>query len=243
MEKKRSLFSSQHIRALYYEHRETAIFSFGVSVLILLTNALLFFWVVKPQYDAWQVNNQKIAQTKEKIAILENNNKVLSRLDPTKLSSDLQVALAAMPPEQDFVGIMAAIASASTNAGVALDNYDFTLGQLQSKNELTPIVLDVGITGNSGGVKQFMQEIHQKLPVATITAIDGSENTTKVSLTFFSKALPALKLTEDNVTTPLKDPTSEQGPLINKLYTWQQTLQVAPEDTSSASDSSGIDPF
>ena len=234
---------AKHLRVYYYQYKDTAIFSIAVSVCILLVNFIIFSLVVRPQYETWQKNNAELEEVKKKIDTLEGNNRILQSIDPFSLSTDLQLALAGLPPEQDYMGIMNAIASATTISGVILEDYGFRLGEIvPTKPDVVPVVVTVGIRGDANALHAFMKEIQQKVPTANLTTIDGSNDSTSVKLTFFSKVLPKIELTEDKVTTPLTAPSSSDRQLLEKLASWKGTL-LPPDEFVAGSESADISPF
>lgn len=247
MENVESKLSLRQLRIWYFQYKDTAAYSIAISLLILLGNFILFSYVVRPQYDVWQADRQKVKETEEKIAILKRNNDVLATLDPNKLSEDLQVALATLPREQDFAGIMNAIASAATNASVTLEDYTFTLGKLEPEiSELVPVTVAVGVNATAESLNKYMYEIQQKVPMANLAVIDGTGGTTTVTVKFFTKTLPFLHLTEEEfekkVTQELKTPSESQKELLQKLYGYQQAVQISEEDFSGSA-SASADPF
>jgi len=234
----------KHLRVLYYQYKDTAAFSVAVSLLILLINFLIFSVVVKPQYATWQDYNKQLEEVNKKIEILESNNRVLQSLDPSSLTSDVQIALAGLPKEQDYLGIMNAIASASTNSGVILEDYRFQLGNIIStKPDVQPVIVSIGVRGDANSLHLFISEVQKKVPVANVESLDGTSDTTVVKVTFYSKTLPAVNLTEEIVTTPLAAPSSKDRELLDKLSSWQATMLTTDDFGLVGSASADISPF
>lgn len=236
--------NTKHLRVLYYQYKDTAAFSVAVSFLIILINFIIFSAVVKPQYATWQDYNTQLEEVNRKIEILESNNRVLQSLDPSSLTSDVQIVLASLPKEGDFIGIMNAIASASTNSGVVLEDYSFKLGELVlTKPDTQAVGVSLSIRADANSLYLFIKEIHQKLPLANVQSFEGANDTTVVKVTFYSKALSAVNLTEEIVTTPLAAPSSKDRELLDKLSSWQATMLPTDDFGLVGSASADISPF
>lgn len=236
--------NTKHLRVLYYQYRDTAAFSVAVSLLILLINFLIFSVVVKPQYATWQDYNKQLEEVNKKIEILESNNRVLQSFNPLTLTNDVQIAIAGLPKEQDFLGVITAISSASTNSGVVLEDFSFTMGDIVSKSsDLKPLIVSVGLRGDANSFHLFMKEVQQKVPLANLETIDGTNDSYIVKVEFYSRSLPAVTLTEANVTTPLAAPSSKDRELLDKLSSWQATMLTTDDFGLVGSASADISPF
>lgn len=228
---------------LYQKYKDTPQFSIAVSGMLLFVCFFMLVRVILPQIESLNATNRQVVETRSKISILTDNIRIINSYDSGKVTTDAQTAITALPSDQDFMGILQAVSSAASNAGISLEDYSFSLGNLSNAAKgakLVPVSMKVGAKGSIEAVKNFIHELNTKLPVATITSIDGSSQTIDVLITFYSKSLPKVALSEDTVTKPLSDNSEKYSELLSTLTDWQNSLQVVPEFTESVSSASSL---
>lgn len=225
--KKRVFFGQNDLRFYYLRFKDSGYYSLSIIILTIFICIILLLSVVVPQVEKYfSIRNEVIAQ-REKIRIINENINFMNSLDKVALDSQLQTASRALPPEKDFVSILNAISDSAILSGVTIADYNFEVGEIASESAVVPgqvsqpestIGINIQIDGGINGVKNFLKEMNEKLPLSEVESVDHSSTSTSVSIKFHYKTLPDISFAEDK---PLGVISAEKKILLEKLALWQ----------------------
>lgn len=219
------------ILIIYFKYKE-----YVVPLITILVSILLFTQFVVPQFQAWLATRDEVAVNQQMVSVLSTNVSTISSLDSKKLDSNLQIAVAALPSEKDFAGVLTAISDAAGLAGVTLGDYSFQIGNIAGKDFKSQdgqLALQISLTLSGGldDTKRFLVALQKQLPISDISEIGvRGSNTTGVNAYFYYNPFPQPNFHD---TDPIKTLSSSQQTLLNSLAQGNQ-LQVIPVGTPSA---------
>lgn len=232
------MFGQNNLRIQYYRYKDSPYFTLALVVLIISVSIILFFRVIIPQVESWFSINNEIFETRARISKINHNIVFMDNLDKGVLNTQVKVATSALPTEKDFGPIVNALSDAALQAGVSLDDFTFQIGSTSSssgqfnntpKKDFSAIRLSVVLIGDIDGIRRFLKEINEQLPLSEVLKVEGDLGSTTVTLQFYQKQFPKITFKDDQPLSPLSDKYSV---LIRQMAAWQPVS--AP---SSASDS------
>ncbi len=221
--------TASSLTLLYYRFRDSPIYSIAIFLFIIVACIALIWIVVIPQTQQWFSIQREIREIEKKISIVKNNIQIMQSLNTTSLEDRIDTALAAVPDDKDFFGIITAIADSAVKSGVLLGDFAFSPGTLSTGAATTietqqPIDVSIPIEGDVDTVREFLKEINEKLPLSqsqTLIAESGSSAEAKLRLIFQYKSLPLITYT---YTKPITSFTEEELLLIDQLSSWKVPL-------------------
>jgi hypothetical protein len=236
--------SLQSLRLLYFRYKDTPWINLSTVVLILLVSMVLIGRLLLPQIQNWFSVQKEVAAANERIKNLRANQLQMSSMSDAVLANQLKTVTTALPIEKDYAGILQVISVASINAGVALNDYSFSVGDLSTQSAtLTTdpsISLKLSVEGEISRVIEFLKELNEKVPLAEIITTDISEAGAEVSLLFFFKVIP--EKIPVSYTEPFKTVEGTNAQLLLTLEEWRQK-SIGNEQLSEGSSSAGMDVF
>lgn len=237
------------LRFWYYRYRDSEYLTFGIIGGIVAVCVMLIFWVILPQLSSWFSIRDEIIATRSRIETLEKNITFVNSLDRAKLDSQLQTASTALPAEKDFNAMLDVIASAAVEANVAMNDFSFQVGNVSSSKgnttdaryrDLASIRITLVVVGTVDGVKRFVTSVENSVPVTEVINIDGSDKTVAVSIQFFQKSFPDIKIDDTKELTPL---SQKKVALLEKLDSWKRAPVYQGNFSSPTGSESGIPLF
>lgn len=228
-------------RYWYYRLRDSEYYSLiliGFTVLICL---MLIFGIIMPQLTNWFSIRQETIATRERIAVLQNNINYLNNLDRNKVAANVDTVTSALPIEKDFSAMLAVVSDAAISSNVAMNDFTFQVGavtgskvaQNQPKNALSSVRLTLVVVGSMENVKRFINKVESSVPVAEVVNIDGTDQAVAISIQFYQKDFPDIKVNDDK---QLEDLPAEKLAILQKLQSMKKPL---PVDFGSSSASGG----
>lgn len=233
------------LQLLYYRYKDTSVFSLSVVVLILLVSFVLLGQVIIPQVQNWLALQEEAKKTEETILSMQEMQAALSQQTESSLNNDFVIASAAVPIEKDVAGILTAIGSASTKAGVSLDDFSFQVGDLSTKSaELKPqtsLTVSLTLKGDLESMKSFLREIAEKVPLSEVVSLDFSDGNARVDLLFFYSLLPDKVPIIYSQKLPVL--TEQQRALLRQIEEWKEITEQQSTIIPVSSTSGVPEPF
>lgn len=226
-------------RYYYYRYRDSQYYSFGIIGAVIFVCTLLVVFVILPEINQLVSIQNEVASTQQNIQVLQNNLTFINTMDKGNLATQLQTVSQALPPEKNFGLILNSISNASITSGVTLTDYAFQVGNIKNvpntPSDGSPqdaVTVTVVVSGNVDAVKKFIFAIENSLPIAEVTAIDGSGNSDAITIQFYQKPFPTIGFNPEDQLSPL---TQNKLSLLQKLEKWSASGQPATSSDNSAS--------
>jgi Tfp pilus assembly protein PilO len=183
----------------------------------------MFGVFVLPHLQTWFSIQNEIKETQNRVTTIRDNIRLIQNTNTVAIDEEYTLAVQALPHDRDFAGILQSIAQASLKSNVEVSDYSFSLGTIVnnkediSKTKLLPITTSIAISGNIDNVMKFTDEIEKELPLVEVKGITYSSGKAEISLSFFIKEFPDLKIINS---VPLTQLTQKDRELLNTLRTW-----------------------
>lgn len=204
------------LKILYVKYK-----SFLIPLGIVLTCILLFFIIIVPQITELFSTDARAQATREKIAILRENMRFLSTVPSDVQDSNVIIATAALPLEKDYAGIIRAISVASVKSGAEIDDFSFSVGNIaeESKdaNSNPAINLELNIKGSVDVERRFLEQLYQTAPLSKINSFEINAETGTLTILFYYKAVPAVKV---DYKKPIQPLSKSETALLDKISPW-----------------------
>lgn len=227
--------------------------SFVLPMGIIIACLVLFFIIVMPQIQSViSVRDQEQAE-KIKLEKLKNNYNLLNNLDEATLNSELTTLSSTLPSNKDFAGIISTISDKSLQAGVAIGDFSFSVGDVTNPTPnvtLFPsLQIILSITGSPQAVIDFIKLLYKSTPMAEVTNISASGNSATITIQFFYKSFPQGAISDETQIFPF---SQKDQALITDISSWSSgssdsliPVVTNPDQTasSSAENSGGFSPF
>jgi len=234
---KKTNLDFQNLVVLYQHYKE-----FLLPLGVIVVSILVILYIVFPQIQQYSDSKNLVKAEQQKLNTLNNNYTLLTSLDDATITSDLNTLSLALPPQKDFAGIIDAISYVSAKTGVAVGNFQFSLGDLSSSNfggtAYPSTKIDLTITGSTQNLANFAHEIIKTKPVAEVSSINISGGTGSLTILFYYKPFPGQNVSDQVQIMPL---SLGQSSLIKEVSTWNSVeqagllaLPITPAASSSA---------
>ena len=229
------------LRYYYYKYRDSEYYALSMIGVTVVVSFLLVFQVIIPQFNQWFSIREQVLQTRERIALLEDNISFVRNLDRARLQNQLNTASLALPPDKDFGKMLILLTDASIEAGVSLSDYAFQVGDVASTsaklstlgtNGLDSTKITVVVNGEIDDVQEFIRVLERSIPMSEVVTIDGSGENISVTVQFYQKPYPDIKIADDARLQPISD---NKVNLIRELNNWKQPKGVEAQPTGSES--------
>jgi len=215
--KKEFNLNQSTIKILYTRYKE-----FILPLAIIFICAFLFLKFIIPQIKELRLERSQAQAARERIAVLKENLNILLKMDEGDQNLGFQIASSALPTEKDFVGILNAISTASYKANVPIGDFTFQVGELSTKSAQTKFLpslsLVLNIQSGQGGIKRFLSELSETLPLSEVEDVQSGSNLSTITINFYYKPL---SFKQFNYDIPLKPLSSQNSALLNKISSWQ----------------------
>ena len=231
----------ENLLALYKHYKE-----FLLPVGVILASTLVIIYVVFPQIQQYFNSQNLVKAEQQKLDALRNSYNLLTSLDDATITSELKTLSLALPAQKDFAGIIDAISYVSAKTGVAVGNFEFSLGNLSASNfggtAYPSTKIDISLKGNTKNIENFAHEIIKTMPIAEVTGLNINGGTGSLTILFYYKPFPSQNISDQVQIVPL---SAKQNSLIKEASSWNSVGQIdlpvlpATSATSSAGTSSG----
>lgn len=237
-----SNLNKESLKILYLENKE-----FVLPFIAIGISLILFFVFILPQVLAFP--SKKASRDQELIRLNEIKaaKQLLDGINEKELDSQIKTSTEALPSDKDYGAILNAIIKAANLSNTQLDGYGFSgsIGAQSGKTESkTPnLTFKIGVNGDPIQVVKFVEELYKTSPVSGITKIDYTGGISELTVEFYYKAF------SPNVTSSQilpRELTVKEKTVLNKISSWNQTLneQIINTDlTSSESGRTSSSPF
>lgn len=236
--KKEVWIGKKGFRYWYYKFRDSEYYSFTLIGGTVLVCVLLIFLVIVPEVSSWFSIRDEVVATRERIRVLKDNLAFVNTMDRNKLSSEIDTATTALPLEKDFDSILAVISDAAISSGVAMNDFSFTVGAVDGKAKkdtkssgLETMRVTVVLSGSVQNVRKFISQVEKSLPLAEIVAIDGTDQSVALTVQFYQKGFPPIKVNDDQ---PLSTLPAEKLGILQKLQTMKKPMPVMLPSTNAS---------
>ncbi len=226
--------------------------SYFVPVVIILVSILLFFVILIPQVQAVLNAREQEAAEMQKLNILKQSYNNISTMNEATLAQNADSLTRALPSSKDFAGIINSISSNSVKSGVAVGNFEFSVGDLSTSQEgvvYPSIQISLNVNGSPKATLDFIKNLYNSVPVTEVTSVKLSGETTSLKAVFYYKAYPPVSLDSNNPIAPFN---SEENTLIEKITDWSDSVSadllplsigLEENDQLSSTDSARTSPF
>lgn len=214
--------STQSIVLLIYRRYKDIL----MPLLIIVICALVFLVVVIPQIQLYFEKEKEAKLIRERIEVLNKNLAVVSGIQDDQQEYNFQLALAALPVDKDFVGIISAINQASAKTGIVVDDYQFQVGALatdsaRSVPDKLLLTFSLDLQAGTNETRRFVPEFYKTLPLSRIDKLDVQTNFSGVGVSFYYKPVP---LDNFNFDIPLVPLSQKENKLLDQLTSYQSNL-------------------
>jgi hypothetical protein len=216
--------------------------SFMLPLAVLALSIIILFVVVFPQISQYFSSRDQLTQETNKLDVLTNNYNFLANMDETKVDNDFNLIRQTLPPGKDFLGIMTAVSVASSKAGISINNFSFTLGDL-SKSQVAggtsfpSVQMELKTEGNALLLNDFINQLYKTIPLVEVYAIKHKDNKAVINMQFYYKPFPPQSVSDEN---PIVQLSAKDKQLLADLYTWNNVSGVNVNTNLTASVSASI---
>lgn len=195
-----------------------------LPVAVMLLSILVFFQFVTPQLNELFRARDEAQKSLAKLQVFKDNLTILSNINDETLDSQLKTLNSALPSNKDFVGILNSVYSIAQRTGVSLGNFSLKIGDLDEagdKNNFPVINLSVPVNADIALINSFVESMSKSLPLSEVYAIDISNSSTTVELSFYYKPLGDSKYSQDVRINPI----SQRGlGIIKQMKDFEDSL-------------------
>ncbi len=193
----------------YYNFRYSIYFPIVVPSSAIVICLLIIVVFIVPQLQNWFSLQAEISATQSRIKTLKDNISYLQITDSQSIDADFNTAIAALPANKEFIGILGAISAAASVNNVSLQDYSFSpaIASVQSvgpandgvkqdisANGMTPIQVSLVVQGDVDSINGFIQEMEKRLPLSEIKEADFNQGKAQIVVSFYTRSFPKLKL-------------------------------------------------
>jgi len=228
----------ENLLVLYKHYKE-----FLLPTGVILASILVIIYIVFPQIQQYFNSQGLVKAEQKKLEALKNNYNLLTSLDDATIALDFKTLSLALPAQKDFAGIIDAISYVSAKTGVAVGNFEFSLGNLTASNfsgtAYPSTKIDISLRGNAKNIANFADEIVKTMPISEVTTINISGDTGSLTILFYYKPYPSQNISDQTQIVPL---SAKQTNLINELSSWNSVGQTSLPvfSTAPATSSAGV---
>ncbi len=217
-----------------------------IPIGIILICIILFIFVIIPQIQNVIELQDEQKDEEKKLEILKNNLNLLYNLDSNTLDKQLKLTSKALPVDKDFIGILSGIAVASNKANVTLGDYGFQVGDINKAptnvKGVPSLELSLTVNGDLNNLISFIKELEKTLPISEIVGINLTSRNATLKTLFYYKALPPVKIRDDQPLSPLSQTTLKAIDDLSKLNN-SSVVDEATTTKKSSSDSAVFSSF
>jgi len=224
--------------SILYRHYK----DYFLPFVVILACILMVFYVIIPQFQQYLSLQQQLKVETQKLEVLKSNYSFLSSLDGSKSNKDFNALTLVLPSGKDFAGIINAISYASAKTGVAVGDFEFSVGSISGKDAqgvsaYPSISIDINLVGDTQSVVKFIQEIYKTAPASEVTHIKTGGNAGSITILFYYKAFPQQAIDDS---APIKVLSAQDSSLIETVSAWnnvsnQLSLPLIPSLLSGVS--------
>ncbi len=204
----------------------------GIAVAI---TAALFVLVVIPQLIIAYRANVLLSQTKSRVTLLQNKKKALQNIDVNSYQSNLNVALTALPSEQDLPEAFSQLQALIGKNNLQLQDTSFSGASGSTQTDSSgpqSFQIKMDVSGTVSSIKDFVNSLESAPEVMKITGLDVSgaqegQTQATVLISVYYQSFPTISESVEQPVTPL---TQNDISLLSSL---QKDAQSVSYVTSS----------
>lgn len=198
--------------------------NYFLPVGIIVASLLLFFIILIPQVQGVLSTKEQERQEMLKLEALKQSYNNLSAMDEAELNKDSDSLGRALPSSKDFAGIINSISANSVKSGVSVGNFEFSLGDLGTSQEgvaYPSIQISLNVTGSPKATLDFINNLYESVPIAEITSVKLSGESTSLKAQFYYKASPQVNLQDNSQIAQFNE---KEKALISALKKWSDNV-------------------
>lgn len=233
-----NLHIDQSVLHILYIKYKAYLLPLGVIILCVI----LFFAVVLPQFQAYFASREEVTADETQIEHLNQNIGTVQLLNTQEITKNLDIAVAALPSEKDYAGILNAISDAASIANVSIGDYSFQIGDIFSKqptsagNGQLPVDISLTISGSVDDAQNFMIALSKEFPLSEVISISnrgggGSE----IKATFFYNPLPPIQFNPASSLQQLSIPQQKLMSSLAKDFRRPQDVPIPKKQVATES--------
>jgi len=215
-----------------------------VPLVTIFISFILFMNITIPWLSNLSAKRQELKFEKDKLAILQENLKILTSLNSPTLDLQLSQVQDALPSSKNFAGVLNAISISANKSGVSLGDFEFQVGDLA--NNAVPskgfpsLQLTLNLNGSVPSTAKFINELYKTMPISEVSSIQVTGVRAFLNTLFYYKPF-IQKSIEENI--PLKTLSSNDLDVLKEISSWnnprifeqiQPVISPAPASSPSA---------
>ncbi len=236
--KKEVWIGKKGFRYWYYRFRDSEYYSFTLIGITVFVCVMLISFVIIPQIGSWFSIREEVIATRQRIRVLKDNIAFMNNLDRNRLTAEVETATTALPLEKDFNNILSVISDAAMTSGVSMNDFSFNVGAVegktkndQKKSGLNSMRVTVVLSGPVQNVRKFISQVEKSLPLSEVVALDGTDQSVAVTVQFYQKGFPAVKIDDEQ---PLSTLPAEKLGILQKLQSMKKPMPVLLRNTNAS---------
>lgn len=224
--------------------------NYFLPVGIIIASLILFFIILIPQVQGVLSAKEEERAEMQKLEILRQSYNNLSAMNEATLGQNLEALERALPSTKDFAGIINSISSNSVKAGVSVGNFEFSVGDLNSIQEgvaFPAIQISLNVSGSPKSTVEFIKNLYESVPIADVTSMKASGESTSLKLQFYYKAKPQINLQSNAQVNGFSE---DENALLSKIKKWSDNILtgslpvgIGLEGENEASGAARTNPF
>ncbi|MBI2421139.1 MAG: hypothetical protein HYV38_03585 [Candidatus Levybacteria bacterium] len=210
----------ESLKTIYLDYKP-----YLIPVVTILACILIFILIIIPQLNLLSDNRAKREEEINKLNILRKNLSIVSGVQDSELKNNLSLASKALPVNKDFEAILDAVSSAANISGVAVGDFEFSVGDItnppKAQKKFPSLEIDLSLATNTDGMIRFIDEVYRTVPLVEASNVRVAGNSATVVLVFYYKPLPPLNL---NPAIQFKDLDKNDVETLNKISSFNNAL-------------------
>lgn len=231
-------FQLRKAKISLFSFRYSPYFGVFMPIVSFVVCLLLIFFFIIPQLQSWFSVQSEIDATTLRIQNIKANALQMEQSNTQTIEKTFGISTQALPATDNFTNILAAIANAAQESQIALEDFNFSLGEVVQKEEVaegTGEVVDQPIPnaapvgdyklvniqleskGTGNRIQNFIHAIEKELPLIEVKTVKVADNRTIIDLNVYTRALPLITVNDTEILSPLSE---EEKKLLTELETW-----------------------
>ncbi|OGH11419.1 MAG: hypothetical protein A3B38_01155 [Candidatus Levybacteria bacterium RIFCSPLOWO2_01_FULL_36_13] len=191
---------------------------------IIVASLVVLFIILIPQVQGVLTAKEEEKRETQKLTELKNSYNNLSAMNEATLGQNVDSLERALPSTKDFAGIINSISSNAVKAGVSVGNFEFSVGDLSKSQEgvaFPTIAISLNVSGSPKSTLEFIKNLYESVPIAEITSMKLSGESTSLKVQFYYKANSQISLKNNTAITQFN---KNETALIAKINKWAESV-------------------
>lgn len=232
---------NKDINSQLFQSMYESVKPYFISILMITVSVVLIFIAIIPQFGSLLQTISQRNEAEVKLGIVKNNLTILKNTNDSVLTSQVGIALKALPSSKDFESVLNTISNSAASSGVSLSSYEFRVGDLSklesASGQFPSLSVSVVLNDGAVGSSRFLTKLASSLPLSEVKSIDVNGSFSNITMLFYYKSLPSLKVNHD---LPIKVLSAKQKQTLDQLTQWDDSNSFtapAPKPAVSATNS------